>query len=85
VKHNSKWNGNKGNVCYILTILITHKTRKCGAVWVFKCSMTFDYFSLYDSEYHTVVFWVMILQTFKDGYVTKEPSSEMLATTHKTV
>jgi len=47
--------------------------------------MTFDYLSLYESEYHLVVFWVTILQTFKDGYVTKEPSSEMLATTHKTV
>jgi len=42
-------------------------------------------FSLYDSEYHIVVFWDMILRTFKDSYVTKEPSSEMLATTHKTV
>ena len=41
--------------------------------------MTFNYFSLYDSEYQAVVFWVMTPRTFKDGYVTKEPSSEMLA------
>jgi hypothetical protein len=84
VQHNSKWNGNNGNVCYILTVLIPFKTLKCGAIWVFKCSMKCNYLSLYDSEYQTVVFWVMTLRTFNGGYVTDDPSTETLATTHET-